>query len=218
MASVKSIFSLALLGVMAVASGGQAQVPAAAPAVGPALVAPTIAVVDMQRVVLESAAGKTIQTQLDAERRKIRDQLAKLQDELKSGENELKRQRSVLQQDAFNEQVQAFQRKEADAQRIQQDRQEAFTKGQNDAVNVVLDNMKDVVQQLANERRIGLVLRKEVAITMSDKNMDITDDVIQRLNTKLPSVTVTVAAEGAVASTPAPASAGSAPAKTSSKK
>jgi Skp family chaperone for outer membrane proteins len=212
------MFGLALLGVMAVASGGQAQVPAAAPVVGPALVAPTIAVVDMQRVVLESAAGKTIQTQLDAERRKIRDQLAKLQDELKSGENELKRQRSVLQQDAFNEQVQAFQRKEADAQRIQQDRQEAFTKGQNDAVNVVLDNMKDVVQQLANERRIGLVLRKEVAITMSDKNMDITDDVIQRLNTKLPSVTVTVAAEGAVASAPAPASAGPAPAKTSSKK
>ena len=40
---------------------------------------------------------------------------------------------------------------------------------------------------------------------MADKNMDITDDVIQRLNTKLPSVTVTIpspnsaAAEGPAA-------------------
>jgi Skp family chaperone for outer membrane proteins len=198
MRSFKPLFAMALAGVVALAPGAFAQTPAASPA----LVAPTIALVDMQRVVGESAAGRSIQTQLEAERRKIRDQLAKLQDELKNNENELKRQRAVLQQDAFNEQVQAFQRKEADAQRISQDRQEAFTKGQNDAVNVVLDNMRDVVQQLATERHIGLVLRKELAISMTDKNMDITDDVIQRLNTKLPSVTVTVAAVGSSAAQP----------------
>ncbi len=74
--------------------------------------------------------------------------------------------------------------------------------------------MRDVVQQLATERHIGLVLRKELAISMTDKNMDITDDVIQRLNTKLPSVTVTVAATGSSAAQPAAAPAASkAPAK-----
>jgi Skp family chaperone for outer membrane proteins len=214
MRSFKPLFAIALAGVVALAPGAFAQTPAAAPA----LVAPTIALVDMQRVVGESAAGRSIQTQLEAERREIRDQLAKLQDELKNNENELKRQRAVLQQDAFNEQVQAFQRKEADAQRISQDRQEAFTKGQNDAVNVVLDNMRDVVQQLATERHISLVLRKELAISMTDKNMDITDDVIQRLNTKLPSVTVTIAAVGSSAAQPAAPAAASAPAKAPAKK
>jgi hypothetical protein len=62
--------------------------------------------------------------------------------------------------------------------------------------------MRDVVQQFAAERHIGLVLRKEVVITVSDKNMDITDDVIQRLNVKLPSVTVTVENPSQAASAP----------------
>jgi len=42
------------------------------------------------------AAGRSIQTQLEGERRKIRDQVSKLDEELKTGENELRRQRSVM--------------------------------------------------------------------------------------------------------------------------
>jgi len=216
MRSFHSILGLALLGAAAIAPAAVAQT---APAAGPALTAPTVAIVDMQRVVVESAAGRSIQTQLDTERRKIRDQLSKLEDELKAGDNELRRQRPILQPDAFNEQVQALQRKQADYQRLAQERQEAFAKGQNDAVNVVIDNVRDIVQQIASERRIGLVLQKQVVISMTDKNMDVTDDVIQRLNTKLPSVTVSVAPPGSgpTAQSAAPAAqqaAPKAPAKT----
>ena len=50
-----------------------------------------------------------------------------------------------------------------------------------------------------------------IAYTIADKNIDITDDVIQRLNTKLPSVTVTVPAPGAMAAQ-APAADGPTPA------
>jgi hypothetical protein len=115
--------------------------------------------------------------------------------------------------DAVNEQAQALQRKQADAQRIVQERQEAFSKGSNDAQNVVLDNMRDIVQTLSAERHVGMVVRKEVVLSMSDKNMDITDDVIQRLNTKLPSVTVTIPPPGAMAADQSPAgAAGPAPA------
>jgi len=219
----KSILGLAFAGAMAAVPAAIAQTPAPAPAAAPAgatLAPPTVAVVDMQRVLLESAAGRSIQTQLEGERRKIRDQVAKLDDELKATENEIKRQRSVMAPDAVNQQVQGFQRKQADAQRVVQERQEAFTKGQNDAVNVVGDNMRDIVQQLAAERHIGLIVRKEVVLSMADKNMDITDDVIQRLNTKLPTVTVTIPAPGTAAAQPATpaAQAPAAPAPKSSKK
>ena len=220
MRRIHSILGLALLGAVSASTIAIAQT---APAAGPSLTAPTIALVDMQRVIVKSAAGRSIQAQLDTERRKIRDQLAKLEEELKSGDNELRRQRSVMSQEAFNEAAQSLQRKQADAQRVQQDRQEAFTKGQNDALNVVIDNMRDIVQQIAAERKVGLVLSKQVVISMTDKNMDITDDVIQRLNTKLPSVTVTVAALGAAQpaapAAGAPAAAGKpAPAPAAAKK
>jgi Skp family chaperone for outer membrane proteins len=213
-----SMLGLAAFGVVAIAAPSllaQTAAPAPASAAGSALVPPTIAVVDMQRVVVESAAGRSIQSQLEGERRKIRDQISKLEEELKNGENELRRQRSVMSPDAVNEQAQALQRKQADAQRIVQERQEAFSKGSNDATNVVLDNMRDIVQTLSAERHVGMVVRKEVVLSMSDKNMDITDDVIQRLNTKLPSVTVTIPPPGAMAAEqPADGAAGPAPAAT----
>jgi outer membrane protein len=103
----------------------------------------------------------------------------------------------VMAPEAAKEQEQTLQRKQADAQRILQERQEAFQRGEGDAVNVVGDNMRDIVQQLASERHIGMVVNKQAVISMADKNMDITDDVVQRLNTKLPSVTVTIPAPGA---------------------
>jgi Skp family chaperone for outer membrane proteins len=198
MVRFKSFAGVALFGFAALSTVAYAQsapAPAAA-APGPTLTAPSVAIVDVQRVLGESAAGKSIQAQLETEGRKIRDQITKLDDELENGENELKRQRSVMSADAFNEQAQALQRRQAEAQRIVQDRRDAFTKGQNDAVNVVGDNIRDIVQQLAAERHIGMVLRKEVVMSIADKNMDVTDDVIHRLNEKLPSVVVTVASSG----------------------
>ena len=219
------VFGVALLGALSVLPSAFAQTPAAAPAAaapvvaGPPLTPPTVAVVDMQRVLVESAAGKSIQSQLDTERRKIRDQITRMQDELKSQQNQFIRTRSVMAPEAANEQQQQLQRKEADAQRTLQERQEAFQKGESDAVNVVGDNMRDIVQQIAAERHIGMVLNKQTVISMADKNMDLTDDVVQRLNTKLPTVTVTIPAPGAVsAAQAAPAAEAPAAAAPPSKK
>ena len=218
------VFGVALVGALTVLPSAFAQTPAAAPAAapvvaGPPLTPPTVAVVDMQRVLVESAAGKSIQSQLDTERRKIRDQITRMQDELKSQQNQFIRTRSVMAPEAAQEQQQQLQRKEADAQRTLQDRQEAFQKGESDAVNVVSDNMRDIVQQIAAERHIGMVVRKELVISMADKNMDITDDVVGRLNTKLPSVTVTIPAPGSVpAAAPEAGPAAPAPAAPPSKK
>jgi Skp family chaperone for outer membrane proteins len=214
-----SLFSIVIVAAGAFGVAAVAQTPAAAPSLPPAypvLAPPTIGVVDIQRVLQESSAGRSIQSQLESERRKIRDQASRLDEELKSGENELRRQRAVMAPEQVNEQVQVLQRKQADAQRILQERQEAFTKGENEAVNVVGDNMRDIVQQYASERHIGMVLRKELVISMADKNTDITDEVIQRLNAKLPSVTVTVAPPSAVQADSQPAP--SAPPAKSSKK
>src|ERR1700735_2806598 len=92
------IFGVALFGALTVMTVASAQTPAATPApapaaapaaAGPALVPPTIAIVDMQRVLVESAAGKSIQSQLDSERRKIRDQVTRMEDELKNAQNQI---------------------------------------------------------------------------------------------------------------------------------
>jgi outer membrane protein len=105
MRSFPTILGLALVGAIVSAGNGLAQnapaAPPAAPAVaaGPVLTAPTVALVDIQRVVADSAAGKNMLSQLDTERKKIREQLAKLDEDFKNQENELRRQRSILSRD-----------------------------------------------------------------------------------------------------------------------
>jgi Skp family chaperone for outer membrane proteins len=215
MQNLRTYFTAALVGAIGFSAVAAAQTPAPG-----TLTPPTIAVVDVNRVLAESSAGRSIQSQLEVESRKFRDQVTKLQDELKTAENELLRQRSVMSPEAVNEKGQELQRKRVEDEHIVQERQEALGKGQKDAIDVVGDNMKDIIQQLAVERHIGMVLSRNAVLSMADKNMDITDDVVQRLNTKLPTVTVTVAAPGAVAPAPAApkAAATPAPAKAPAKK
>jgi outer membrane protein len=224
MRHLSSLFGFGVVCLFAAAGAAPAQTPAAAPASAtayPALAAPTIAVVDFQRVLRESAAGRSIMSQLDGEQRKLRDQVSRMQEEVRTAENELKRKLAVMAPDQATAERDGLQRKEAEYQRILQDKQEAMQRGEQEAGLVVNDNMRDIVQQYAAERRIGVVLQKQAVISMADKNMDITDEVIQRLNAKLPSVTVNVTptAGAQTASQSEPASGATAPAaKPSGKK
>lgn len=213
MRNVSSFFALAVVAATAVVGVAFAQTPAAAPAASPGypmLTAPTVAVVDFQRVLQDSAAGRSIMSQLDTERRKFRDEYTRMEEELKTGENELKRKLAVMAPDQANAERDGLQRKQAEYQRILQEKQESIQKAGNEAGLVVNDNITGIVEQYALERHIGLVVRKDAVISMIDKNMDITDDIIQRLNAKLPSVTVNVAAPGAT-QTAGPAEAAPAP-------
>jgi Skp family chaperone for outer membrane proteins len=217
---------IALLGIGLIAGGAVAQnaAPAPAPATGaastayPVLAPPTVAVVDTQRVLHESAAGRSLVGQLDTERRKFWDQYDRLSEELRTKENDFRRQRAVMAPDQQQEQGQALERQRADAQRILQDRQEAYQKAEGEAGNVIIDNMKDVVQQFASEHHIGMVMLKDAVLSMSDKNGDITDEVIQRLNNKLPSVTLNVPPPGSSAAAQGSAQPAAAPAKSTGKK
>jgi Skp family chaperone for outer membrane proteins len=175
-------------------------------------------VVDMNRVIQESNAGRSIQKQIEEHAKALQADVQKIEDELKGKDAELRRQRTILSQQAFEEQRQAVERRVNEAQRTVQEKQGALQKAQNDAVGVLLDNAREIISTLAAEKKAQLVLSRQQILLLANNDLETTNIVVERLNAKLPNVTVTVPTTAAALAAPAPAAPAAAAAKPPAKK
>ena len=148
-----------------------------------------VAIVDMQVILQQSEAAKSIQKQLESQRKSFQAEISKQEDELRNAEQELRRQRSIVPQQQFDQQRQQFEQRVAEVQRRTQERKRTLDQALNDSLEVLRKNVMEVVAQVAQEQQLTLVLARQQVI-MAEKSLDITDDVMQRLNQKLKSVAV----------------------------
>lgn len=174
---------------------------AAPPVAAQEIPAPVIIIVDVQQILRDSLVAKNVQAQMtqrtDAYTKEVSDQ----ENELRRTQDELERQRTVLSPDAFNAKMRDFQQRydaldhgvQATRQGLQQAYNDAMTKVENTALQIISD--------IAVERKANLVVTK-AAVLFTAEGLDITQEVIRRLDEKLPSVTLVVPPE-AGDSTPA---------------
>src|SRR5882757_7603763 len=172
-----------------------------------------VLVVDMQRVLQESKAGKTIQSQMQQQVSTYQKSLAKQDQDLAATQQDLQRQQSILAQDAFALKVKEFEQRVNDASKRAQEAQQTLSDSRNEAVGKVDTAMLQVIDGLAKERSANLILNRG-AVVMFDVRMDVSDEVIKRLDEKLPAVTVSFnRPAGAAPAGAAPAASGAAAAK-----
>ena len=148
-----------------------------------------VVVVDTQRVLAESKAGKTIQAQMQQQVTNYQKTISKQDQELSVAQQDLQRQQSILAQDAFALKVKEFDQRVNDARKRAQEAQQKLQESQREALGKVEYAMLQVVAGLAKERGANLVLNKSTVV-MFDTHFDASDEVIKRLNEKLPAVTV----------------------------
>src|SRR3954468_12744628 len=155
------------------------------------LQASVVAVVDVQFILQEAAASKNIQKQLEAQRETYQNEISKQEDRLRAVEQELNRQRSVLSPDDFGQKRREFEQQVADVQRTVQARKRVLDQAFNDSMAKVRDAVLQIVTEVAGEQKATLVLAKQ-QVVLAEKSLDLTPAVLDRVNTKLPMVTVTV--------------------------
>jgi len=170
--------------------------PAAAPAPAPApagqpLPPPVIAVVDVQRILQESTAAKSVQTAIEAQRDAYQKEISALEDKLRGAEQDLVKQKTVLSPDAFNKRQTDFQKQVADLQRTVQTRKRALDQALDNAMVQVQKAMVDIVGEVAMEKGANMVLARHQFIIHATI-YDQTDIVLKRLNERLPKVDVVV--------------------------
>lgn len=162
--------------------------PASAQTVAPPP-APVIVMVDMQQLVYNSKAGKGVQGQMDKQRQAFSKEVAQQEDELQKARAELERQRASLPPDQFEAKGRQFQQRLQELDRTVQAKQKAWQAVYSEAMNKVEEGALQVVAEIAAEHQANLVIQKAAVIFGKD-GFDITADAMQRLDQRLPAVTV----------------------------
>lgn len=142
-----------------------------------------IAVIDIDRVAQESKPGKELFDKLRVEN----DQLAaeRQQREQEIRDMQTKAASEVLSQDAQARLQREIERKRTDAQRWLEDAQRDFQEKQQKEEAAFQARLGPVVEAVAREAGIGLILRATPGLTfVLDPSLDLTPLVIQRLNSE----------------------------------
>ncbi|HEY1503490.1 MAG TPA: OmpH family outer membrane protein [Stellaceae bacterium] len=148
---------------------------------------PVIITVDVQQILRDSLVAKDVQAQMDQRTDRYTKEVTDQENELQKTQEELEKERSTLASDAFNTKMRDFQRSyDALDNRVQATRQ-ALQQSYNDAMTKVENTALQIISDVAAERKANLVVAK-AAVLFEAPELDITQEVIKRLDVKLPQV------------------------------
>lgn len=178
------LFQMASVAAMALAPGlvfGQEAAPAGSTVVGPTGTPTKIAIIDMQRIALESQEGKALYAALQAENDRLQGETQQKQQEIQDMQAKLNSE--ILSQDAKQRLQRDIERKRTDAQRWLEDAQAEFENKRRDGEAKLQEKMGPLVTEIAEEHGIGLILVATPGLTLVlDDNLDISPLVVQKLN------------------------------------
>jgi outer membrane protein len=182
---------LALMATLGLAS---ASVPLFAQAVAPA----TIITVDMEQVINSSAAGRSAQTQLQSQANALQARAQQLDAGFRSESEALNKaaQSKTMAQPALEAKAADLQKRINAAQVDMNNRQRQFVANQQYVGKQISDAVQPIITQVMTEKNAALVLDEGQVIKASPA-LDVTPLVLQRLNAKLPSVSVSAPAAAA---------------------
>ena len=163
-----------------------------------------VGIIDMQRIQRDAAASKSIQAQLQKQVAIDKQDITKEENELRKIETELGQQRALISPEAFAERRRVFEERVTNLQRDVQNKNRELDKSRSAALQTVQNSLREVIEQMVGERQLILILTKDQTIFAAPV-LEITDEVIKRLNAKLPSVNVPLPSKMAPAKAPAPA-------------
>lgn len=161
----------------------------------PALAQVNIAVVNEERVLVESAVGQHIATRLNAIRAEVDSELAAMGQPLQQQTDALSAETAIMTPEQIQQRpdlVQRIQTLNQQAQQFEvarQIRQRELQETQRQAFLPVFAALRPILEAVVAERDIDILVDRS-NLVFASTDVEITDVVIQRLNTTLPSVPV----------------------------
>lgn len=152
-------------------------------------VSPVLAVIDIQAVLRESAATRTIRSQIDKQWAIYQQEITRQENELRAAENELARQETLLAPEALRERRRSFERRSSELQRNVQNRKRQLDRAFRKAMGTVRKSLREVVNEVAKEKGLKVLFRKS-SLVFAVPEFEITKEVVARLNDRLPVVSV----------------------------
>ena len=151
------------------------------------LIAETPYFLDFKFILNESIAGKKAQAFLKNKLEKgaidIQDKQKKLQEE----ENKLIQKKKIISAEEYKKNVTELRSKVSTLQKERNNLLETVSKQRTKARNELLSKLNPIIKNYMKEKNIRMVVDKK-SLLLADDALDITDDIIALLNTKLKSI------------------------------
>ena len=140
-----------------------------------------VAVIDIDRIAQESARGQAMFTELQSLQEEILRGRQAREQEIRDLTN--RAQSQLLSAEARADLTRDIERKNTDLQRWLEDQQRAFNEQQTTGFTSLEQALGPVVEEVARERNIQLILRVTPGLTfIMDPTLDISGEVITRFN------------------------------------
>ncbi len=155
-----------------------------------------VAILDVQRILRESSATVSIKDQIKRQSQIYQDEIAKQEKELRAAAEELAGQRAILSAEAFARKQGEFKSRGAAVENGVRTRMRELDQARNTAIKEVERTLDRVVSEIAEQRGLNLILsrvRARSVVLYAHTDLNITDEVLRRLNERLPSVKVPLA-------------------------
>ena len=155
---------------------------------------PVVAVIDFQYVVKESAAGKSVRSQIDARQQQVQAEIKPIQQELESVRAEFGSREPGTSDSDYASKRKAIRERVNELQRIIQERKRELDDMFNAGMHEVDLALVAVLKELAQERGINLILnagRGRGLVLFAENQIVITDEALRRLDARLPKVELT---------------------------
>jgi outer membrane protein len=142
-----------------------------------------VAVVNVQKAMLDSDELKKVSAEVEARYKPRQDELLKLQNDLQSIQQQL--QSNKLTPQAQQDLQLQGQRKQRDAQRLSDDLQQEFDRDRQDILAKSAQKMQDIVKKIAEEKGLDMIL--DVSQTLYFKPvLDVTAEALAAYNKAYP--------------------------------
>lgn len=179
---------LLLIGAVALASitAGAASAQTAGPAnPGPAI--PGVCVYFNQRLLAQSTAGQAVQTRMQQLTTEVQGELTPYATAIQTEVQALQAGQSTIPAAELNQRRQALQQRAQEAQQLEQTREDELRYTLSEQRRLISAAVEPILVAVYQERGCGILLDREGVFIMNPA-MDITDVVIQRVNTALPTL------------------------------
>lgn len=148
-----------------------------------------VAVINVDQILISSVAMKKIQDVMSKKESEYQGQIDKKYEALDNDSKKLESRKSVLSQEAFDKEKDVIYKKFGDLKKDLEDKKQSLKKSNVEALAQVDKKIRDIVDQIAKDKNIDLILPSSQTIFYSS-DTDISNEVLSKLNKELKEVKV----------------------------
>ena len=139
-----------------------------------------VGVINIQKVIVESKAGKEAKSAFDKELESKRAMLASKEKSTRAIEDDLKANGAKLKADARKVKEGKLAEEIKDLRRMKQDMEDDLKKKDNELTSKILKDILEITKNVGDERGYSLIIQAGPQIVYLDKTVDVTDEVLKR--------------------------------------